>query len=91
MINSIFRACSCYKALHESLQRAKTTLERNQHPKSFVDSIIRDSLNKLFEKERVESKEKEEEEDKKMLLIEYRGKISDQFKKFLISSSENNM
>lgn len=42
---------------------------------------------RYFIKKHVESEEKEEEEYRKMLFIEYRGKISDQFKKSLTSMS----
>ena len=48
---------------------------------------MRDTLNKIFEKKEIvtESEKIYEEEEKKMVMVEYRGKISDQknFKKFI--------
>ena len=82
MIHRIFRACSTYKHFHESLQKARDILLKNQYPESVIDRLIKDTLNKIFEKKETvtESEEVDEEEEKKMVMIEYRGKISDQFK-----------
>jgi len=33
--------------MNESLQKAKLMLEKNQYPKSFVNPIIKDTLDKL--------------------------------------------
>ena len=58
---------------------------KNQYPESVIDRLIRDTLNKIFEKKEpvIESEEVDDEVEKKMVMIEYRGKISDQFKNSL--------
>ena len=55
---------------------------KNQYPESVIDQLVKDTLNKILEKKETvtESEEVDEEEEKKMVMIEYRGKISDQFK-----------
>ena len=80
MIHRIFRSCSNFKTLNESLNKAKLILEKNQYPKSFVDSIIKETLDKLIGTETVSEKDKSEDFD---LKIQYRGKVSDEFKKTL--------
>ncbi|XP_066911760.1 uncharacterized protein [Clytia hemisphaerica] len=82
MIHRIFRACSSYKTFHEGLERAKVILNRNQYPEPLVDSIIRDTLNKLFEKEEppVVEENEDEEDDLKMFFVEYREKLSEELK-----------
>ena len=79
MIHRISRACSTQENRTESLDRARNILIRNQYPKKFVESIISNTLKRIDNP--VEEQEKEdEEEDPKKLFVEYRGKISDQFK-----------
>ena len=58
MIHRIFRSCSNFKTLNESLNKAKLILEKNQYPKSFVDSIIKATLDKLLGTETLREKEK---------------------------------
>ena len=67
MIHRIFRACSTYKHFHESLQKARGILLKNQYPESVIDRLIRDTLNKIFEKKETvtESEEVDEEEERK--------------------------
>ena len=85
MIHRIFRSCSNFKTFHESLDKAKLILEKNQCAKSFLDPIIKDTLEKLvLGKDTVTEEEKPEEEiEKKLFMIQYRGKISDEFKRTL--------
>ena len=79
MVHRIFRSCSSYQTLHESLQKTKDILRKNQYPESFVDPIIKNTLDKCLQ-HTVQQIEDNEEEEKKILFVEYRGKISDQFK-----------
>ena len=44
----IFRACSTWTHFHESMQKARTILERNQYPPSFYDPIIRQTLKDII-------------------------------------------
>ena len=46
-VHRIFRACSTWKHFHNSMQRAKVMLERNQYPPNFYEPIIK-TLNDLY-------------------------------------------
>ena len=78
------RACSTWKAVHESLQKAKKILENNQYPPSFYDPIIKKVLVSIMDKpdEQEETKDDKEKEHK-MLFVQYRGKLSEKFEKTL--------
>ena len=41
MVHRILQACSTWKAVHESLEKAKKILTNNQYPPSFFDPIIK--------------------------------------------------
>ena len=43
-VHRIFRACSTWNLFHESLEKAKRILERNQYPPMFYDPIIKHAL-----------------------------------------------
>ena len=59
-------------------------LDYNQYPSYWYEKIIHKTLEKIWRQpEKVEA---EPEESKKMVFIEYRGKITDQYVKNLISS-----
>ena len=75
MIHRILRTCSTYKHFHESLQKARGILLKNQYPECVIDRLIRDTLNKIFEKKEMitKSEKVDEEEEKKMVMIEYSG------------------
>ena len=74
MIHRIFHVCSTYKHFHKSLQKARGICLKNQYPKSVIDWLIRDTLNKIFEKkEMVTKSEKVDEEEEKKMMIEYSG------------------
>ena len=46
-VHRIFRACSSWKAFHDSVTRAKQVLERNQYPPEFYDPIISQTIEKI--------------------------------------------
>ena len=46
----IYCTCSSWQLFHESMEKAKQVLERNQYPPSFYDPIIKDSLNTILQK-----------------------------------------
>ena len=86
MIHRIFRACSNFKTFHESIEKAKVILERNQYPKEFVDKIVEETLNKLVgiqESVDKETTDENDETEKHLFKLQYRGKISDEFRNSL--------
>ena len=52
LIHRIHRACTSWKYFHESLEKAKIILQKNQYPPSFYEEIIRKVIEKLIEKNR---------------------------------------
>ena len=74
MVHRIHRACSSWKNFHESLVKAKATLEKNKFPPHFYEPIIRKAIEKIVTTNvDVEDEEKEEEEEKKLISVQYRG------------------
>jgi hypothetical protein len=90
LIHRIFRACSTWENFHHSVERAKTMLSNNQYPPSFFDPIIEKTLNSILTKNKKkdadkeeEEKEEEEEIEKKLVFLEYRGRVSEKFERSL--------
>ena len=48
-VHRIYRACSSWKLFHESLEKAKRVLERNQYSPAFYEPLIREALASLVE------------------------------------------
>ena len=81
-IHRIFRACSSWKDFHTSLTKATTILQNNQYPLSFIEPIIKRTIESIITKPREEATSVEEEEEKKeekMIFVQYRGKLSEKF------------
>ena len=70
---------------HASLERAKQILERNQYPPQFYNPIIKQALLKIIkpdeEKERTTAALEEDKEaiPRKMIFLQYRGKVTEDF------------
>ena len=77
-VHRIYRACSTWQLFHESLDRAKIILIKNQYPAPFFEKIIHDTLTRIFKPE--ERHEKEVGENKPhMIFLQYRGKCSEAY------------
>ena len=50
-VHRIYRACSDWKAFHESLEKAKKILNNNQYPSAFYEPIIHETLTKIVQKD----------------------------------------
>ena len=50
-VHRIYRACSDWNAFHESLERAKKILQKNQYPEAFYEPIISETLTKIIQKD----------------------------------------
>ena len=46
-VHRIHRACSTWKDFHESLEKAKEVLEKNQYPPQFYNPILEETLTKI--------------------------------------------
>ena len=84
----IFNACSSWKLFNDSLRKAKQVLEKNQYPPSFYDPIIRDSLTNIIERPKKTVTETSEKTARKYpLIIQYRGKCTEDYARSLHRSS----
>ena len=81
----IYRACSSWQLFHESMEKAKQVLERNQYPPNFYNPIIKDSLNTILRQcQQTEHPSEENSTTKKFpLMIQYRGKCSEEYARAL--------
>ena len=88
-VHRIHRACSTWENFHQSLEKAKGILEKNQYPPNFYDLIKEAILAKIHnpaeeEKERVCPEEDGQNvQMKHRILLKYRGTPTDQFVKRL--------
>ena len=58
-------------------------LENNQYPSSFYYPIIERTLNKIREPDVSTEEQAEEEVEKKIIFLQYRGKITENFERKL--------
>ena len=87
-VHRIHRVCSSWEHLHNSLLKAKETLERNQYPPQFFDPIINDTMEKLRPHTMEEKKQQTEGTQtpyKHLFRIQYRGRLTDSYIKKLRS------
>ena len=85
MVYRIHHACSTWKHFHESLRKAKILLENNQYPRSFYDPIIERTISKICQTTDNENEvqQEEEEPEKKLIFLQYRGKVTENFERSL--------
>ena len=74
-VHRIYRSCTSWELVHESLERAKVILTNNQYPPRFFEKIIHDTLTRIVGDIRAE-KEKPKEF---LLFLQYRGKNSETY------------
>ena len=88
----IFRACSNWENFHNSLERAKSVLERNQYPPAFYDPIIAETINNIVADPlppvvaTSSDHNTEESTPKSLLFVQYRGKTTEDFAQALRKS-----
>ena len=87
----IHRCCSNWKTFHESLEKAKAILKRNQYPPTFYEPIIKEALNKILTTKTTsplinstkEGNQPSESTSKHMIFIQYRGKCTEDYARAL--------
>ena len=81
----IYRACSSWQYFHDSMERAKRVLERNQYPPAFYDPIIKETLNTILQSsKRLQTEQPPAETTRKYpLIIQYRGKSTEEYARAL--------
>ena len=79
----IHRACSTWKNFHQSLEKAKVILEENQYPPTFVDPIIRKTLEDIQCPNQVNNNSADssttQTTKKTLLFVQYRGKCTEAY------------
>ena len=97
VVHRINRACSSWQYFHESLQRARQILEKNQYPPAFYEPIIKSTLQDILippqESSSVEPQQNGQtttsttietnKTPKHMLMIQYRGKCTEAYARAL--------
>ena len=88
-VHRIHRACSTWKNFHESLERAKEVLEKNQYPPLFYNPILEETLTKIHNPpiaETIASTNGTDEEHQdgepqvnQLIALQYRGAETDKF------------
>ena len=84
-VHRIYRACNTWPHFHQSLEKAKRILERNQYPPAFYDPLIKQTLqNILGEKEQPQEQQTPESTiTKKFIKVQYRGKSTEDYARSL--------
>ena len=81
-VHRIYRACSSWQHFHNSLDKAKKTLEINQYPKYFYEPIIHKTLHNIIEPESIYKKSEkvlDEIKNNFKMFIQYRGKSTESY------------
>lgn len=76
LIHWVWNATSTWENFDKGMNEAREILDYNQYPVILYENIIYKTLEKLKLKERNQDDDKEE---KKLVFIEYRGKVTDHF------------
>ena len=77
-VHRIYRSCSNWKNVHESVERAKGILKMNQYPPRFYEPIINDTLTRIIAPEEITKKDEKEPTKPYLVFLQYRGKCSRQ-------------
>ena len=87
LVYRIHRACSHWKYFDESLSKGKSILEQNQYPPQFYDPIIKNTISKILNPQKIVNVSNESSTSQKiMTFLPYRGKMTDRFVKKLKDS-----
>ena len=62
--------------------KAKRILDNNQYPSAFYEPIIEKTLSRIIEN-KAKNDDEEEDQEKKMFLVQYRGRATDKFESAL--------
>lgn len=86
-VHRIHRACSTWENFSMSLEKAKIILECNQYPPNFYEPIIKNTLDSIIERNDCKSgspsAQKKDTREKKPLIIQYRGKCTEDYARAL--------
>ena len=83
MIYRIYRACSSWKHIAESLDRARKILKNNQYPEDYIENTIKETLDKILTSSKETEKSEKEKEEHLSVFLNYRGKVTVDYAKRL--------
>ena len=86
MVHRIYKACSHWQYITESLTKAKAMLKANQYPEEYIERTISETLTNIIEKQNKEQDQNKDEEKKKediLFFVNFRGKITEEYCKQL--------
>ena len=87
-VHRIHRSCSSWHNFHNSLEKAKRVLEKNQYPPTFYEPIIRQALHDVLkvpssDQQPVPRSEHSSTIERRPLIIQYRGKCTEEYARAL--------
>ena len=77
-VHRIYRSCSNWSNFHESIERAKAILLKNQYPPAFIDKYISETISKIVSKD-LRKEEDKDSEKPYLLFLQYRGKCTEKY------------
>lgn len=77
-VHRIYRSCSDWSNFHESIERAKDILFKNQYPPAFTDKYISETISKIVSKEPKKEDDKDTEKPY-LLFLQYRRKCTESY------------
>ena len=84
-VHCIYRACSSWANFHESLEKAKSIMEKNQYPPQMYNPVIDYTIEKLVSATEVVTAQTEHVDQPEVeqpchrIVLQYRGPVTDQF------------
>ena len=79
-VHRLFQIASSWKNFDSDLNQAKRVFETNQYPPAAYNPLIRDSLNRILDRNSKDKVENEKSGPLNTLFLQYRGTVSDWFK-----------
>ena len=84
LVHRIYRACSSWHYITESLSKAKLMLKNNQYPEEYMEEIISKTITKIISKQGKKDEDTENEKEKPVIFsTNYRGKSTEDYVKQL--------
>ena len=82
-VHRIFRASSNWLNFHQSMEKAKQILRKNQYPDTFFEPIVKQTIEKIRQPQNFAKTTEEDNKAKYRIKLQYRGFATNQFKKCL--------
>ena len=84
LVHRVYNATNTWSYFHRGLDEAKSILRDNQYPSQVYEKIFHQTLEKIWVKRKKLPPDKDD--NRKLMYIEYRGKITDEYVEKLIKT-----